>query len=218
MSEEVLYNLDGHIATITLNAPHRLNTISGSMLKGLTEALYKANRDKQVYVVILTGAGDRAFCAGMDLSQSSDDTNIASASSVSTNIDLSNTPPTVLHQMDKPVICAINGSAAGYGLELIFGCDIRIMSDKAKMAMSFVKRGILPESGGTWLLPKLVGWEKASRLFFLGRTLLADEVLKEGLVSEVVPADQVMPTACALALEIGANAPLAVQASKNMMR
>ena len=214
---ETLYEEKGQTAIITINAPERMNTLSRTMLRQLTDALLKANRDSEIRSVILTGAGDRAFCAGMDISQSSDDTNMARAT-LSTSIDVSDTPPTVLHAMEKPVICALNGSAAGYGLDLALGCDVRIMSDKAKLAPSYVKRGILPESGGTWLLPKLLGWEKAAKLIFTGRTLSSNEAMAEGLVSEVLPADKVMEAALTLANEINENAPHAVQASKRMMR
>ena len=124
----------------------------------------------------------------------------------------------MLHQVDKPTICALNGAAAGYGMDLALGCDIRIMSDKAKLAGGFAKRGVLPESGGTWLLPRLVGWAKACEIAFTGRTLLADECLALGLVNRVVPPDLFEKEVRALAAEIAANAPLAVQAIKRMMR
>jgi enoyl-CoA hydratase/carnithine racemase len=118
----------------------------------------------------------------------------------------------VLHQTDKPVICALNGAAAGYGLDLALGCDIRIAAEGAKLAAVFTKRGVLPESGGTWLLPRLIGWSKAAELAFTGRTLSAQQALELGLVSSVVPAEALMPEARKLAAEIAANAPLAVQA------
>ena len=134
------------------------------------------------------------------------------------NLDLRNTPPTVLHAVDKPTICALNGSAAGYGMDLALGCDIRIMADNAKLAAAFTARGVLPESGGTWILPRLLGWSKAAELIFTGRTLTAAESLEMGLVSSVVPATEVASAAAKLAGEIARNAPLAVQASKRMMR
>jgi enoyl-CoA hydratase/carnithine racemase len=124
----------------------------------------------------------------------------------------------VLFNLGKPTICALNGSAAGYGMDTALGCDIRIMAEGAKLAAAFTKRGIVPESGGTWLLPRLIGWSKAAELIFTGRTLTADECLEMGLVSRVVPAAELAGAARALALEIAANAPLAVQASKKMMR
>jgi len=196
-----------------------MNTISASMLNDLSQALVEANRDPAVRVVVLTGKG-RAFCAGLDLSAQAQggDQALLDGEKVITHLDLRQAPPVVLFEMDKPVICAMNGSAAGYGLDLALGCDIRIMSQEAKMAAAYVKRGIVPESGGTWFLPRLLGWSKAAEIIFTGRTLPADECLKLGLVSHVVPPEEVMPSALSLAQEIGANAPLAVQAAKRLMR
>jgi enoyl-CoA hydratase/carnithine racemase len=213
---EVLYEVADHIATITLNAPERMNTISGPMLNDLARLLTEANEDKNVRVVILTGKG-RAFCAGLDLRKERDGNGLSAASSPTT-INLRNTPPTVLQAMDKPTICAVNGGAAGYGMDTALGCDIRIMAQGAKMAAAFTKRGIVPESGGTWFLPRLIGWSKAAELIFTGRTLLAPESLALGLVSEVVADGEVLTRARAVALEIAANAPLAVQSSKRLMR
>src|SRR6185437_2928577 len=218
--DEVLYEVSDHIATVTLNAPERMNTISGPMLAQLSESLLAAERDREVRCVILTGKG-RAFCAGLDLVAQTSGKGLeigGGAGAVSTDIDLRNTPPTVLHAMNKPVICAINGGVAGYGADTAIGCDIRLMAQSAKFALSFVKRGILPESGGTWLLPRMLGWAKAAEIFFTGRTLTADQCLEYGLVNQVVPDAELMPRARALAAEIAANAPLAVQAAKRMMR
>ena len=219
MPDELLYGVDGAVATITLNAPQRMNTISGPMLKQLTDALVRASEDRNVRVVILTGTG-RAFCAGLNLEAQSRGTDNLSVGSgaTPTNIDLRNTPPPVLHAMDKPVIAALNGSAAGYGLDLALGADIRVMARSAKLAASYAKRGVLPESGGTWYLPRLLGWAKASEIIFTGRTLTAEQSLELGLVNSVVPDAEVMGAARALALEIAANAPLAIQAAKRMMR
>ena len=217
-AEEVLYEVSDHIATITLNAPDRMNTISGPMLARLTELLVTADEDRDVRCVILTGKG-RAFCAGLDLKAqtSGKGLNIGTASA-NTTLDLRNTPPTVLHAMDTPTICAVNGGAAGYGLDTALGCDIRLMATSAKMAAAFCKRGLVPESGGTWLLPRMLGWSKAAELIFTGRTLSAEESVAWGLASEVVPDGELMGRARVLAQEIAANAPLAVQASKRMMR
>jgi enoyl-CoA hydratase/carnithine racemase len=219
-ADEVLYATGDHIATITLNRPDRMNTISRAMLQQLTERLLEAEADKDVRVVILTGTG-RAFCAGLDLTEvtrPSSSGGITSGASNAVDLDLRNTPPTVLFNMGKPTICALNGSAAGYGMDTALGCDIRIMASGAKMAAAFTKRGIVPESGGTWFLPRLIGWSKAAELIFTGRTLTADQCLEMGLVSSVVADADLAGAARALALEIAANAPLAVQASKKMMR
>jgi len=214
-SDEVLYEVREHIATITLNAPQRMNTISRAMLNALTARLTEANEDPAVRCVILTGSG-RAFCAGLDLS--SPGAGGIGGNTLSTTLDLRNTPPTVLQAMDKPTICAVNGGAAGYGMDTALGCDIRIMAESAKLAAAFVKRGVVPESGGTWFLPRMLGWAKAAELIFTGRTLSARECLDWGLANAVVPDAELADRARALAREIADNAPLAVQASKRMMR
>jgi enoyl-CoA hydratase/carnithine racemase len=219
-SDEVLYSTSDHIATITLNRPERMNTISGPMLRQLTERLLEADADKDVRVIVLTGTG-RAFCAGLDLTEAmrpNDGGGISVGASNATDLDLRNTPPTVLFALGKPTICALNGSAAGYGMDTALGCDIRIMAESAKMAAAFTKRGVVPESGGTWYLPRLIGWSKAAELIFTGRTLSAQQCVEMGLASSAVPDAELAGTARALALEIAANAPLAVQASKRMMR
>ena len=162
---EVLYEAADGIAVITLNRPARLDTISGPMLAAVSQRLLEANADSNVRVVILTGTG-RAFCAGLDLVDATQGSGIGSEKqqqAVSVNLDLRNTPPTILFAMDKPTICALNGAAAGYGLDTALGCDIRIMAENAKLAAAFVKRGVVPESGGTWLQPRLVGRSKAAQ-------------------------------------------------------
>ena len=219
-TDEVLYEVSDAIATLTLNRPERLNTISGPMLARLTQLLIKANEDPEVRVIVLTGTG-RAFCAGLDLVDATQGSGIGSdkqVATVSVNLDLRNTPPTVLFASDKPTICSLNGSAAGYGLDTAMGCDIRIAGESAKMAAAFVKRGVVPESGGTWILPRLLGWSKAAELIFTGRTLSARESLELGLVSHVVPDAALAAKTREIALEMAANAPLAVQSAKRLMR
>lgn len=219
-SAEVLYDVAGGVATITLNRPERLNTISGPMLSLLSKLLLQADADPEVRCVILTGTG-RAFCAGLDLVSATSGSGIGSESQVSTisvDLDLKTAPPTVIFNMNKPTICALNGSAAGYGLDTALGCDIRMMAQGAKLAAAFVKRGIVPESGGTWFLPRLIGWSKAAELIFTGRTLTAAESLEMGLATHVVPDADLMTEARKLADEIAANAPLAVQSAKRLMR
>jgi enoyl-CoA hydratase/carnithine racemase len=214
---DVLYDVSEHVATLTLNRADRMNTISGPMLNLLTELLLKADRDPDVRCIVLTGTG-RAFCAGLDLRGATSGSTGLEGTSTATNLDIRHTPPTVLFNLDTPVICALNGSAAGYGMDTALGCDIRIMAQSAKLAAAFTKRGIVPESGGTWLLPRLLGWSKAAEIIFTGRTLTADQCLELGLASQVVPDAEVAAAARKVALEIAANAPLAVQASKRMMR
>ncbi len=218
MHDDIRYEVGDHIATLTLDRPERMNTISGPMLDLMGALLVRANADPEVRVVILTGTG-RAFCAGLDLNSATKGEGIGSSGAAQpATIDLRTAPPTVLFAMDKPVIAALNGSAAGYGMDIAIGCDIRVMAEDAKLAAAFVKRGVVPESGGTWLLPRMIGWAKAAELVFTGRTLTAAEALDLGLANHVVPTADVAATARALAQEIAANAPLAVQASKRMMR
>jgi enoyl-CoA hydratase/carnithine racemase len=218
MTNELLTARDGGIATITLNRPDRLNAITPTMLDALSAALVDADQDRDVRVIVLTGAG-RGFCSGLDLKDLTAGKNIGSnPDAMPQRFDLRNAPPIVLHQVDKPTICALNGGAAGYGLDLALGCDVRIASDQAKLAGGFAKRGVLPESGGTWLLPRLVGWAKACEIAFTGRTYTAQEALGLGLVNQVVPHEQFEKEVRVFAEEIAANAPLAVQAIKRMMR
>ena len=217
-TDEVLVHHDAHVATLTLNRPDRLNAISGPMLAQLSTRLLEADADREVRAIVITGAG-RGFCAGLDLQDASAGTGIGGGGSVGTSeLDLRNAPPVVLHEIDTPTICALNGGAAGYGMDLALGCDIRIAGESGKLAAAFTKRGVLPESGGTWLLPRLLGWAKAAEIIFTGRTLSAKECLDLGLVNEVVADGNLASRAQALGEEIAANAPLAVRASKRMMR
>lgn len=225
-NREVLLEVRDHVAWITLNAPERMNTISGAMLDQISEMLLEADRDPEARCIVLTGAG-RAFCAGLDLGAQSAANDAGKTGSLgglgdlnssAGEINLRDTPPIVLHHIDTPTICALNGGAAGYGLDLALGCDIRIAADTAKLNSGFAKRGILPESGGTWLLPRMVGYATAAEIAFTGRTLTAAQAKEYGIVNSVVPAEQLIAEATAMATEIAANAPLAVRAIKRMMR
>jgi enoyl-CoA hydratase/carnithine racemase len=215
--QDMIYHVSDHIATITFNRPDERNTISGVMLEELSEKLLEADEDGDVRAIVITGTG-RFFCAGLDLKAGTASLGGGKKSNAKRGLDLRNTPPTVLHSLDTPTICALNGSAAGYGMDLALGCDMRVMSSEAKLAAAFTARGIVPESGGTWILPRLLGWEKAAELIFTGRTLMADECRELGLVAHVVAPEEVGDKAHTIATEIAANAPMAVQAAKRMMR
>lgn len=222
MTDEVLYEVAEGIATITLNAPDRMNTISATMLEAISQRLIEADRDPEARCVVLTGAG-RAFCAGLDLSaqskaESGSLGNLSTGSGAPGELEMRSTPPIVLHSLDTPTVCVLNGGAAGYGLDLALGCDLRIAAESAKLNSGFAKRGILPESGGTWLLPRMVGYAKAAEIAFRGRTLSAAEALELGLVNHVVPDAELAEFSRGIAAEIAANAPLAVRAIKRMMR
>lgn len=216
---ELLVEREGHVATLILNRPERLNAITGEMLGDLSEALVACDRDPEVRAIVLTGAG-RGFCAGLDLKDQQQGGGLVGGNigQATQRFDLRDAPPVVLHNVDTPTICALNGGAAGYGLDLALGCDIRLMAETAKLSAAFTKRGVLPESGGTWLLPRIVGWSRAAEILLTGRTLDAKQCLEAGLASRVVATELLRKEAQALGEEIAANAPLAVQATKRMMR
>ena len=216
-SEELLVEFEENILTITLNRPDRMNAISGPMLSALSDTLQKANIDPDVRVIVFTGSG-RGFCAGLDLKDQMASGSNATGRAGYRLFDLHNSPPIVINRMDKPMICALNGAAAGYGMDMALGCDIRIASEHAKMGAVFAKRGVLPESGGCWYLPRLLGWAKAAEVAFLGEVLDAQRSLELGLVNKVVPHDQLMPETMKMARAIAKNAPLSVQSTKRMMR
>jgi enoyl-CoA hydratase/carnithine racemase len=213
---EVLYEVADRVATVTLNRPERLNAISAAMLDALGERLLEADRDPAVRVVVLTGAG-RGFCAGLDLVAQASGDGLTMAGRPG-ELDLRSAPPVILHDMDTPTICALNGAAAGYGMDLALGCDIRVAAASAKLAAAFTKRGMLPESGGTWLLPRLVGYAKAAEICFTGATLSSQECLDVGLVNAVVPDEELAAEVGRMAAAVAANAPLAVRATKRMLR
>jgi enoyl-CoA hydratase/carnithine racemase len=220
-TEELLVETKGRVAVITLNRPERLNAISRDMLGELSAKVVEANKDPEIRCIVLTGAG-RGFCSGLDLVAVGQG-GIGGGDSKGNNrpkqlFDLREAPINVMWNIDTPIVCALNGAAAGYGMDIALLCDIRIASESAKMAAVTAKRNVVPESGGTWLLPRLIGWAKAAELYYRGRTVLADECLEMGLVNTIVPDDQLMETAMQWAEEIADNAPLAVQTTKRMMR
>ncbi|MBM3674908.1 MAG: hypothetical protein FJW88_08110 [Actinobacteria bacterium] len=219
---EVIYDVDGHVATITLNRPHRRNAISVRMLRELGAAIERVERDADVRVALLTGAG-AGFCSGLDIKDAVAGTGIGGSGQVSPGggggmARTSDLPTVTLYEMDTPVIAVLNGAAAGYGVDLALGCDLRLAAESVRILPGFAKRAIVPESGGTWYLPRLVGWAKAAQIAYLGRDLSAAEACELGIVNEVVPDDALMDTARDWAGEIAANAPLAVQAMKRLFR
>ena len=166
---EVLFEKESGVALLTLNRPERLNAISVSMLAQLSERLIECDRDRDVRAIVLTGAG-RGFCAGLDLQDAASGSGIGGGGNkgLPPTLELRSAPPIVLHEIDKPTICALHGGAAGYGMDLALGCDVRIAGTSGKLAAAFTRRGVLPESGGTWLLPRLIGWSRAAEIIFTG--------------------------------------------------
>ena len=225
-TDEILIDQKDRVLVITLNRPERLNAISRDMLNELSAKVVEADKDPDIRCIVLTGSG-KGFCAGLDLIDTSgriEDDKATKEQGKAANrparrlFDLRDAPINVMWHCDTPIICAINGAAAGYGMDLTLLCDMRVMSETAKLAAVTAKRNVVPESGGTWLLPRLVGWAKAAELYYRARTIDAEESLKLGLVNEVVPVDSLMDTAMTWAQEVADNAPMAVQTTKRMMR
>ena len=212
--EEVLTERVDHVLCVTLNRPDRMNSIGGGLLSRLSELLLEAEQDASVRAIVLTGAG-RGFCSGLDLKDvSSGSTNVETTT---TGFQIYETPPFVMRRMDTPIVCALNGAAAGYGMDLALGCDFVLASERARFVPP-MRRGALPESGGTWLLPRLVGWHKACEIVLLGRVLEARDIERLGLANRVLPHATLMEEAMSWAQELAANAPLAVAAAKRTMR
>jgi enoyl-CoA hydratase/carnithine racemase len=222
MPEEIIVEDKGFVRTIKMNRPDRLNAITSKMLQEMNTALKQADNDINVRVIILTGAG-KGFCSGLDLKEAAAGRGIGGEGALSkgggaVHFNTRDIVTITLHEMDTPVICAINGAAAGYGLDLALGADIRVMSDTAKLAPGFAKRGIVPESGGTWYLPRLIGWAKACEISFLAQNMTPDEAKEMGLVNKIFAAEEFQAKTMEMAETIASNAPLAIAAMKRLFR
>lgn len=210
----------GHVRWLTLNRPERMNAITSEMLSQLNTELKQADDNPEVRVLVITGAG-RGFCAGLDLKQAAAGEGIGGdglANAGARHYSTREICTVTLQRMDTPVIGAINGAAAGYGLDLALGCDIRLMSDAAVLMPGFARMGVIPESGGTWYLPRLLGWAKACEIAMLGENLNAQQAVDYGLVNTSVPADEFEAKVTEWAEKIASNAPLAIQEMKRLFR
>lgn len=214
--QHAVLDVQGPIAEITLNRPDSMNALSLTMQTQIWDALDRIESDPAIRVAIITGAG-RAFSAGGDL-KSMKERGEAEKKSARLRIEnlraLGRRIPVRIANFDKPTIAAINGAAAGWGCDLALACDFRIASDQAKFMEAFVKRGLLPDGGATWTLPRLVGKDQALRLILTGDLIDAREAQRIGLVTDVVPAAELMEQSREFATKIAANAPLAVQLAK----
>jgi enoyl-CoA hydratase/carnithine racemase len=216
----LIYAVDGHIATITLNRPESMNALSPQMGEGLIEAIEEADKDDIVRVVVITGAG-RAFCAGGDIKTMLERGEAERAQGALGKIrSLEATGrriPVMMKHLRKPTIASINGVAAGWGCDLTMACDIRIAAESARLTEAFVKRGLVPDGGATWFLPRIAGLDRACAMIFSGMVVEAREAMQMGLVTRVVPDGDLASATRDLAAQIAANAPLAVQSAKRMI-
>lgn len=201
------------IATITLDRPDALNALTIPMKQALLDALDDVAAAADVRAVILTGAG-RAFCAGQDLRERLE----PDAPSLGVELrERYNPIVRAMRSMSKPIVGAINGVAAGAGASLAFACDLRIASEDATFVLAFGRIALVPDSGATWTLPRLVGLAKASEMALLNDPVSAAEALRIGLVSKVVPGGSLLDEARALAVRLAAGAPAALAATKRLL-
>jgi 2-(1,2-epoxy-1,2-dihydrophenyl)acetyl-CoA isomerase len=205
--------VDDAIATITLDRADALNALTVPLKQELLRAFQSVGRDAAVRVVILTGAG-RAFCAGQDLRERLE----PDAAPLAVEIrERYNPIIRAMRGLEKPIVGAINGIAAGAGASLAFACDLRIAAEGASFLLAFGRVGLVPDSGATWFLPRLVGPAKAAELALTGEPLSAADAERFGLVAKVVPADQLMTEARSLAAKLAAGAPRALALTKRAL-
>jgi enoyl-CoA hydratase/carnithine racemase len=217
--EQIRYTTDGPVATITLARPDKLNAYTAIMGIELAAAIRQAGEDDDVRVIVLTGEG-RGFCAGADISGGAD-----SFGNGGPNFAAADRPREegggfvgALFESTKPTIAAINGAAVGVGATLTLPCDVRIAADSARFGFVFARRGLVPEAGSAWFLPQIVGLPQALRWCLSGAIFNADEALKGGLVSEVVPSDALLARAHEIAREIAENtAPVSIALTRQML-
>ncbi|MGH2598097.1 MAG: enoyl-CoA hydratase/isomerase family protein [Dehalococcoidia bacterium] len=208
----VHYALDGHIATITLDRPEALNAIDREMNARLAETWGRFDADDEAWVGILTGAGDRAFCAGADLIDLIPDATARARAGGLTEFNFGGN--TRDFQTWKPCIAAINGFALAGGLEIALACDLRIAVPRARFGLPEVRWAIIPGGGGTQRLPRLIPAAKAMELILTGKQIDAEEALQIGLINEMVEPERLMPAAREMAEALLQNGPLALRAAK----
>lgn len=200
--DSILFNKVGAVACITLNRPDKYNSFNRALALELQQALDRCRLETDIRAVLITGAG-KAFCAGQDLAEvlTLDDNGLSV-------ILLEQLNPVVekIRQLQKPVVCAVNGVAAGAGANIALGCDITLAAESASFIQAFSKIGLIPDSGGTYLLPRLIGLQRATALMMLGDKLSASEAAAMGMIYQVCPDDTLQTQALALAERL-ANMP-----------
>ncbi|SDI49773.1 enoyl-CoA hydratase/isomerase family protein [Natribacillus halophilus] len=212
--EPLMIDTQEGIRTITINRPERMNAINDDISLQIEQAFADASADDDVRVVVITGKG-RAFCSGLDLSEMSD-----AFGSRHEQLDelgwVGRQALSIVH-CDKPVIAAVNGIAAGAGLSLALACDMRFMSDQTRVTTGYVRRGLSPDAGMSYFLPRLIGQAKAAQMIFTGRDIYPDEAERTGLVNEVFPDEAFHDRVMDISREITAGPPIALTFSKRLL-
>ena len=211
--ETRIYTVTDGIATLTLNRPDVLNAFNQAMTDEIQDALKKVERDEAARCLVITGTG-RAFSAGEDLKSHAGETERDFAASLRNRYN-----PIIrkLRALNKPVLGAVNGVAAGAGFSLALACDLRIASDKARFLQAFVRIGLVPDSGSSWFLPQLIGYAKAAELCMLGEEVNASQALEFGLVNKVVPADELAAATAEWATRLAQGPTLALGLMKRAL-
>lgn len=225
--EHILFQVNDGVALVTLNRPEQLNAWTATMSAELSDALTRCQNDDAVRVVVITGAGDRAFCAGADLGRGGgtfagrDDSRAQTAGGARKTggaREPSEAQPVFPHQIDKPVIAAINGHAVGVGITYPMLADIRFIAEEAKVAFAFVRRGVLPELASHVTVARVAGFSNAADLLLSGRTIRGAEAAAMGLASRALPAGEVLEAAMELARDMARHtAPASVAAAKRLL-
>ena len=218
---QIIYDVADSVATITLNRPERMNAFTDVMMRELIDAFDQVDADDDVRAVIVTGSGDRAFCAGADLGGGGE-TFAKGGSDIQTSVgvprDGGGMVSLRIFDCKKPVIGAINGAAVGVGVTMTLPMDVRLASENARFGFVFARRGIVPEACSSWFLPRLVGISTAAEWCYTGRVFPATEALERGLVRSVHAADELLAAARELAREIADNtAPVSVALTRQML-
>lgn len=216
--ENLDYQIRDHVAVLAMNRPERRNALGGTMRQDLIDGFAAAESDPHVRAIVLTGVG-RAFCAGGDLKEFSHNFDHGIEKAIEEKIAPSRDRiARAVHEASKPVIAAVNGAAAGAGMNIALAADIRYASRDAVFSQSFVKRGVHPDFGGTYFLPRLVGLARASEMIFTGETIDAEEALRLGIVSRLLAPEALMDAVMELAGAIAAGPPVAIRLAKKSLR
>lgn len=214
MTEELVFEKEGNIAILRLNRPEKLNALNLAIRQGILESVEKVRADDDIRVVIITGTG-RGFCSGADVTRQA--ARIAGEVTEVSRRDILaplGKHSVVIASLEKPTIAAVNGVAAGAGLSLALVCDVRIAAEDARFTAAWVKRGLIPDWGGTYLMPHLLGMSKALELMYTGDIIGAREAERIGLVSKVVPGEELMDAAKEMASRIAKGPPIAMELIK----
>ena len=218
--ENLIYEVEDHVLTITMNRPEKLNALNKGLQDDLNQALEQANTDDEIRVILLTGAG-RGFCSGADLTSGGGSGQTPPPPSQNDHMDdlgWVGRQAMTIYGVEKPVIAVMNGVAAGAGMSLSLGCDMRIGSENTRFKTVFIERNLSPDSGMSFFLPRIVGYSRAADLIYSSRMVDSDEAYRIGLLDRVVPHDDLMDTARETALQMTQWPPLALRTSKRVLQ